>query len=216
MNRATNTETADSRWNWLYKLSGAAALIVGVLFLIPVLDLIIARFQPGTANGWLWLFQDNWLVVIFKLHAGFKGVQSDQLFLLNYLDIAIMALVGTMYLGLYAALRKTSKIWPIVALAQPFLGIALFIATNSAGRSGVMGAGLVISIVMLRSDIFDKVTAYIGLLSSALLLFGDISVGIAHSFVIGVLTGIGYVVLTTWFFLIAQRLFQLGRGILQE
>ena len=213
MARVNSTETADSRWNWLYKLSGAAALIVGVLFLIPVLDLIIPGFQPGTANGWSSLFQDNWLVVIFKLHAGFRGVQSDQLYNLNFLDIAIMALVGVVYLGLYAALRRAGKIWSIIALAQPFLGIALFMATKSAGRSGVMGAGLVISIIMLRGNIFNKVTAYMGLLSSALLLFGDISEGITHSYVIAILTGIGYVLLIVWFFLIAKSLFQRGQGV---
>ncbi len=213
MARVNSTETAESRWNWLYKLSGAAALIVGVLFLIPVLDLIIPGFQPGTANGWLSLFQDNWLVVIFKLHAGFRGVQSNQLYNLNFLDIAIMALVGVVYLGLYAALRRAGKIWSIIALAQPFLGIALFMATKSAGRSGVMGAGLVISIIMLRGNIFNKVTAYMGLLSSALLLFGDISEGITHSYVIAILTGVGYVLLIVWFFLIAKSLFQHGQGV---
>lgn len=132
---------------------------------------------------------------------------------LNLLDIVILAIIGAMYLGLYVALKRTSKIWSIIALVQPLLGIALFLSTRSAGRSGVMGAGLVISVVMLRSDIFDKLIAYVGMLSSALLLFGDISVNITHSDVIAVLTGIGYVLLIVWLFLIAQRLFRLGRGV---
>ena len=46
-------------------------------------DPIIAGLRLGTPNGWLSLFQDNWLVVIFKLHAGFNGVQSDLLHVLN-------------------------------------------------------------------------------------------------------------------------------------
>jgi hypothetical protein len=117
-----------------------------------------------------------------------------------------MALIGTMYLGLYAALRGTNKVWPMVALVQPFLGIVIFVVTKSAGRSGVMGAGLVISMVMLRSDIFNKVIAFMGLLSSILLLAGDISEGIFHSYIFAIITAIGYVLLTAWFFLIAQRL----------
>lgn len=216
MNQVTNTETADTRWSWLYKISGATALTAGMLLLIAMISLITAVLQPGTVNGWLSPFQNNWLVVIFKLHAGFSGVQIDLLHVLNLLDIAILALVGTMYLGLYAALRRTSKIWSIIALAQPFLGIVIFITTRTAGRSTVMGAGLVISVVMLRSNIFKKVTAYMGILASVLLLAGDFSASIPHLNIIATLFGIGYVLLITWFFLIARRLFQLGSGVLKE
>ncbi len=213
MNQVINTEMADSRWNWLYKLSGTAALVAGALFLIAAIELIITGFQPGAVNGWLTLIPDNWLMVILKLHAGINGVEPNQLYELNLLDVAIMALIGMTHLGLYAALRDRSKIWSIVALVQPFLGIALFVATKSAGRSGVMGAGLVISLVMLRGDIFNKAIAYIGILSSILLLLGDISVGIAHSNIIAILTGIGYMLLLAWLLLVAQKLFQLGRGV---
>ena len=194
----------------------AAALIAGVVLLLAVIDLIIPSFRLGTPNGWVSLFQNNWLMVIFKLHAGFSGVQIDLLHILNFLDIAILVLVGTMYLGLYAALRRTSRIWSIIALALPFLGLVLFIATKTAGRSAVMGAGLVISVVMLRDNIFNRVTAYVGILASVLLLVGDFSAGVLHSNIITTLFGIGYVLLMTWFFLIARRLFQLGAGHSRE
>ena len=72
MNRVINSETADSRWNSLYKISGIAALIAGVLFLVAVIGLIIIGPLPGRNTSWLVLFHDNWLAVIFKLHAGFK------------------------------------------------------------------------------------------------------------------------------------------------
>ncbi len=213
MNQVINTETADSRWNWLYKLSGTAALVAGALFLIAAIELIITGFRLGAVIGWLTLIPDNWLMVTLKLHAGFNGVEPNQLYELNLLDVAIMALISITYLGLYAALRRTGKILSVIALVQPFLGIALFVATKSAGRSGVMGAGLVISLVMLRGDIFNKAIAYIGILSSILLLVGDISVGIAHSDIIAILTVIGYMLLLAWLLLVAQRLFQLGRGV---
>jgi hypothetical protein len=127
-----------------------------------------------------------------------------------------MVLVATLFLGLYVALRRASKIWSIIALAQPFLGIVIFIATNSAGRSAVMGAVLVISFVMLRSDTFSNATAYVGILASVLLLVGDVSVSIARSSTIAILVAIGYVLLIVWFFLVGRRLFQLGRGVSKE
>jgi hypothetical protein len=198
-----NSETANSRWSWLYKISGVAALIAGALLLIAMASLIVEALQPD----WISPFQ-NWLIVIFKLHAGFSAVEINLLHVLNFLDIAILALVGTMYLGLYAALMRTSRIWSIIALVQPFLGIVIFIATANAGRSTVMGAGLVISAVMLRSNIFKRVTAYVGILANVILLIGDFSAGIIPSSItVATLFGIGYVLLTTWFFLIAQGLF---------
>jgi hypothetical protein len=41
-----------------------------------------------------------------------------------------------------------------------------------------LGSALVISAVMLRIDVFDKVIAYLGILASLLLLGGDFSAGV--------------------------------------
>ena len=111
----------------------------------------------------------------------------------------------------YAAIRKSGQFWSIVALAQAILAPVLFVATQSFGRSGVMGAGLVASAVMLGSHRFGKATAYVGILASILLLIGDFSVGIVHSNIIAILIGIGYVLLIIWFLIVARRLLQLGR-----
>ena len=211
-NRVTSAETAESRWAWLYWASGLAALTVGILFLVGMIGLVITSLRPGATGGWLAPLVDNWLIVLLKLNAGVDGVQFDQLHGLNLLDMAIMVLVATTYLGLCAALRRTSRIWSIVAAAMPVLGIVLLVATRIAGRSAVMGAGLVISYVMLRSSVFGRVTACVGIVASALLLAGDVGTSAtSHSTVIAVLMGIGYVLLTAWFFLIGWRLFQLGR-----
>lgn len=213
MNQVTAVETTESRWHWLYRISGAAALIIGMVLLVGMIRLIAAVLQPITPNSWLSPLQDNWLIVIFKLHAGFGGIQIEMLQILNFLDLAILVLVATMYLGLYVALQRTSKIWSIIAAIQPFLGIVLFITTQSAGRSTVMGAGLVISFVMLRSDVFNKATAYIGILASVLVLVGDLSAGVVPPLtIVATLFGIGYGLLMAWFFSIARRLFQLGEA----
>ncbi len=208
-----NAESADSRWHWLYRVSGAAALIGGVLFLIAVVDIIATSLQPGTAGGWLSLIGDNWLVLLFRLHTGVNGVELGQLYVLNNLDIFFMVLVAMMSLGLYAVLRRGSRVLSVIALVQPFLGIAIFIATQSAGRSAVMGAVLVMSFVMLRGRAFSNATAGVGILASVLLLVGDLSVSMAQSSVIGMLTGVGIVLLMTWLLLVARRLFALGQPV---
>jgi hypothetical protein len=208
--QATDAEIAAPAWKNLYRVSGAAALILFVLFLIGISGVIIAGTQPDSQNGWLSPFQNNWLVVLFKINAGFSGVQSDLLAVLNLLDLVIMALFGAMVLALYAALRSTYRIWAVVAASLPFLGIVVFLITGTAGRSGLLLAGLIISALMLRSRDFSLVTAYVGLVASALLFSGDIGTAVvASSTVIAIFIGIGYVLWMIWLFLIARRLIQL-------
>jgi hypothetical protein len=206
-----NAETTDSNRKGLFNVSSVAALLVGTLLLVAMIGLITVVLRPGTTNGGLSLLENNWLVVLFKLNAGFSGIHFDLLHGLNLVDVAILMLVATTYLGLYAALRHTGKLWSLIAVIQPFLGIVLFMVTQQLGRSAVMGAGLVISLVMLRNNIFSKVIAFVGILASVLLLVGDFSTtASSHSTILAVLTGIGYVILMIWFFLVAQRLWQLG------
>jgi hypothetical protein len=187
MDPLAGAETADPRQNWLYKIGGAAALVVLVLLGVGILGVITP-------------FQDNWLIVFFKLNAGLGDVQEDSLSVLNFLDIVIMALAGTVYLALCAALWRANKLWPAIAASLAFLGIALLIITHTAGRSGLLLGGLIVSAVMLRSRIFSRVCAYAGMVAGALLLFvGD-----------AVLIGVGYLLWMAWFFLVGRKLLQLG------
>ena len=207
-------QSVDSRWNWFYRIAGAAALIIFALFLIGVMGIITADPQAATPKGWLTPFQSNWLIVLFKLNAGFSGVQPESLSVLEPLDIVIMVLFGTVFLALYVALGRTSKIWSAVAASLPFLGIVVLLITSTAGRSGLLVGGLILSAVILCSNIFSKVSAYVGIVASALLFFGgDIGTAIfSSSNIIAVLIGIGYVLWMIWLLLIGRRLFQLGHG----
>jgi hypothetical protein len=209
-NQVMHTQAADLRWSWLYKVSGLAAMMAGILLLIGILSLISTVLSPASTSGWLSRLPNNWLIVIFKLHAGFGGAQIGLLDGLELLDIAILALAGVMYVGLYTALWRTSRIWSIVAAIQPFLGIVLFVGTKTAGRSAAMGAGLVISLVMLRSRVFKKATACLGVAASLCLLIGDFSAGIPPSAVIATVFGVAYILFIIWFFRIARGLSQLG------
>jgi len=208
-----HTQNANARWHWLYRVSGTAATITGVLFLIAVASLIIAMLQPGVGANGLAQLQHNWLMVLFQLNAGFAGVQFDQLYGQNPLDITLLTLVAIVFLGLYIALRRPNRVWPLIATLQPILGLVLFLATKQAGRSAVMGAVLVISLVMLRNHCFSKVTATMGILAGVVLLIGDFnSTPSVHSNSLALLIGIGYLILMSWFFLIAGRLLQLSTG----
>jgi hypothetical protein len=156
------------------------------------------------------MLQDNFLVLLFKLHAGFSGNQMESLMGLNLLDIAILAFFGIMSLALYPALRRVNKAWAIIAVCLPFVGLGLFILTHDIGRSGILGAGLIIAVIMLRSDIFSKATAYVGMLAYISLLVGDIGTAFSYSIILATFIGLGYVSSIVWYVLIGLRLFQLG------
>lgn len=194
----------------IYLLSGTTTLMLGILFIISALSFISSNIIAGSTYGWYSTFQNNWLIVIFKLHAGLVNIQVDPLKGLNLLDIFILVIFSITCLGLYINLNKSSKIWTLIALILSLITIVLFIVTQTAGRSTVMLSVLIFSLVMIKNKIYSKVTIYTGILASVFLFAGDLSVGI-NSNVITILFGIGYMLLTLWFFLISRTLLWFGK-----
>ncbi len=196
----------DPRRGLLCKIGGAAALITGILVLVGLISLIASILQPGTAIGWLVPFQNNWLLKIFVLHAGFDGIQAD-LYGLNLLDLVILLLVSILCLSLSTAFKNTGKGWSLAAFVISLLAIILFVVTQIAGRSAVMLVVLINSLVMPRDKIPGKAILLTGIPASLFLFTGDLTVGV-HSNIITALFGVGYVLLVIWFFLAAQALFR--------
>ena len=203
-------EAAASRWHWLYTISAVSALTLDILFLIAAIRLVVSALQPGTVDNWPALIQNNWLVVLFKLNAGFSGVHLGMLDL-NLLDSILMVLACIALLGLYPICRQISKTWAAIAVAQPFLGLVLFIITRMAGRLGIMSAVLIVSIMLLRSDDHRKSTSVVGILAGILTIVGDGFTEVTFSIINSTLIAIGYVLMMVWFFVISLRLFRLGR-----
>ena len=65
-NQVPDAETAASRWHWLYKVGGAAALISVVLIPITII-VYIAWPTPSTAIESFTLFQNNRLAGLMSL-----------------------------------------------------------------------------------------------------------------------------------------------------
>jgi hypothetical protein len=230
LKQVTDTDTTDSRWNWLYKVASIAALITAVLIMVQMIVFILWP-PPSTAIDYFNLFQDNALLGLLAL---------DLLYVIdNVLLIPIL-------LALYVALRKTNESFMIIGAALGFVGIAALFASNTAvnmhflsgqyaaaatdaQRSLFLAAGeamlavyfgtayhmymilgsvalVIISIVMLQSKIFSKATAYMGILANALALGLYVpKIGIY-------ILLFSVVFLLVWYILITRRLFQLGQG----
>jgi hypothetical protein len=207
IHQVTNTKTTDSHRHWLYKIGGVAALATGMLLLMGMISLILSVLQTSNTNGWLLLFQNNWLVKIFLLHAEISDFHAD-LQGLAILDIVILLMLSVICLTLSTIFTKAGRVWSFLAFALSLIAILLFVVTQVAGRSTVMLAVLINSFVVLRDKSFSKVTAYTGILASVFLFVGDLTVG-NHSNVVTIFFGVGYILLTAWFFLIARILFRL-------
>ncbi len=240
LNRINNAETSDSGWKSLYRVGGAAALIVAVLLPIEII-VMTAYPPPSTVIGYFTLFQSNKLIGLLDLYL---------------LEIPVYALFVPMFLALYAALKRANKSFMALATTLAIIGIAVFLATNNpfsmlslsdqyaaattdaqrslflaAGQAMLantnqravggfnMGlllvsvAGLIVSAIMLRSNIFSKVTAYVGILANALSLaeyFRLVFVPEAVLLLLSIAIA-SCLLLLIWYILIARRLYQLGR-----
>ncbi len=209
-NRATDTETTDPAWKTLYKVGGAAALLIVLTALLE----IAITFLPGgyasaeTVDDWFRLFQNNW----------FLGLRN-----LGILNIIMTALGIPMFFALYVAHRKVNQPFAALAMIVSFIGVAVFYATNrafpmldlsrqyasatsdaqrvmlsaaaqamlSVGESHTPGtflafffteaAGIIISIVMLQGKVFNKASAIVGILAFSLMMIFEI----CSSFILG-------------------------------
>src|SRR5690242_1113274 len=118
MNYISHTEATDSNWRSLYRAGGVAALIAGVVFrrnLGVEIVLFSPQKQPGEVIDW------------------FTLLQSNRLLGLAYLNIIVnYALVGLMFLALYALLRQVNQSRATIAALLGFLGVAVSFDSNTA------------------------------------------------------------------------------------
>jgi hypothetical protein len=242
------SQTPDTSWKNLCRVGGIAAIIAAVGFRRNMgveVSSFAAQSAPTTAAGWFTLLQNN----------GLLG-----LIFLNIFDILNYVLVGLMFLSLYAALRKTNKSWMAIAASLTFVGILIYVVSNTAfsmlslssqyasattdaqrstllaagqavlaegdpgainsGTGGYISllllaaAGLTTSAIMIRSRIFNRATAYIGIVASAfdltyifgLALVPETDVLLFSSFL---MSGAG-LLLFIWHLLVGLRLYKLG------
>jgi hypothetical protein len=240
MNQASNPETAGFSYGGLYRLGGAAALIVVVLTVGEVIGFAFYP-QPGTVSDWFTLFQSNRIIGLLD----FWG-----------LEVPMYGMFIPVFLALFAVLRKTNEGLVAIALTCALLGVGIFLATNNpflmlslseqyaaataeAGRSAILAAGqavlantnqravggfnialflvsvagLIVSAVMLQDNSFSRTTAYAGILAHGLSLADYVRQALTSSVTIALLVILpGALFVAIWFTLVGRRLIQLGRS----
>jgi hypothetical protein len=230
-----------SQWRGIYWIGGAAALstvLVGLLE-IAITFLPGGNVSLGTVLDWFSLFQRNWFMGLRDM--GLLNIFLDALAILTYSALyaahrgspfrpyaALATIVSFLGIGVFLA---TNRAFPMLALSRQYAAAttdsqrAVLEAAGqsmlSVGQSHTPGtflaffftelAGVLISIVMLSSHLFNKATAYLGIVGFGLLLTFEIF----SSFVAGLtmmamaLAIFGGLLSMAWYILIAVRLFQL-------
>ncbi len=237
MTERTYAEAPDARWHTLYKLGGVAALLqLGSLLLTAVVIAAVGP-TPTTVKAAFSVLQGNAFEGLLRLEVLLIPLLGLYLVMFPALCVALWRINPT-YVGLsalftfvavtcffaghpafsmlhlskhYAAATTAAQRTQLLAAGEAIIAADGW--NSSAGYVGgflLQGSGVIISIVMLRSKNFSKVTAYSGLLANAF----DLVQHLLHPFVpevMGIVTpamGIFYLI---WFPMLARDLFRLEK-----
>ena len=185
----TESEIADNRWQGLYKLGGVTALIIAVLLIGEIVVYAVLP-RPSTAIEYFAIFRENPLAGL--LYFDLLGMISYLLFVPTILALylilrrtseAVMIVAAALFFIGIADFFATNTAFSMLTLSSQYATAKTEIErtmTLTAGQTMVTlfnenaflvsyvivsAAWLMISAVMLRSDLFGRTTAYAGMIA---------------------------------------------------
>lgn len=229
---AIHIDTTDSGWQLLYRTGGAAALLMAAF--IPIQSFVFFVWPPPrSVTGWFALFQQNALVGLLDMDLLMivDYVLLALIFLALYATLrhtaaSLMAIVLALQLVAVTTYFASTVAFEMLTLSNQYTAAtteaerATFIAAGQAMLATWQGtafdvsyilsaiATLLVSIVMLRSRIFGRVTAWMGIALS-ILMFAPPTAGMVGLYC----SLLSLVPLVIWDILVARRLFQFGHGV---
>jgi hypothetical protein len=236
-----NPKTADSNGRSLYKVGGVSALMIGTLLLVEMIA-YIATSAPSLADaaGWFSLFQSNRFVglVDFGILELYALVLFVPMFLALYAALrrasesymaiaAILAMVGiavnfaTSKLfslltlsDLYAAATTAAMKSQFLAIGQAALAVGALGGIGGSVEGGIplAVAGLIISVIMLRSNILGRGIGYAGILANGIGLAMYINAAAGPAMAGSPFFGAFFLLSILWYFLMARGLFRISRA----
>lgn len=219
----------EPAWQPLYRAAGVVALL-SIAFIFLAVIVFIASPPPTTITAWFTLFQRNGLLGLLDLdllmlvtyvlmgvvyvalygalHRGHEpvmalgalcGLVSIVTYIASNTGFNMLVLSGQ-----YATATTEAQRAAIRAAGQAMLAIWQGTAYDVSYVLGGV-ATLLIAAVMLRSHVFGRATAYVGIVLGVLMLVP------ATAGTIGLYLSLGSLVPTViWFALLARRFFQLA------
>ena len=192
-----NMETVDPKWKSLYKAGGISALIAGTLLLVEMIVYIITSAPSLTdAAGWFSLFHTNRFVGLIDF--GILELYGLVLFVPMYLALytalrraseSYMSIAAMLAFAGIAANFATSKLFSLLTLSDLYAAATTeilksqFLAAGQAtlavsALGGISGsveggiplavAGLIISAIMVKSNMLGRAAGYVGILANGI------------------------------------------------
>jgi len=225
----------------LYKMGSMAGILIVLTALLEIVITFLpgGYASADTVSDWFSLLQNNWFLGLRNL--GLLNIVMTLLgipmFLALYTSLRkvdqpfpalalIFSLIGV------AVFYSTNRAFSMLDLSHQFATattevqkaalLAAGQAMLSVGESHTLGtfmgfflselAGILISVVMLRSRIFNKAAGYFGIFGFSLLLIYDICASFIPALFSSALifAMVGGLLSMTWYVLIARRLLQLA------
>jgi len=229
---AMSPETPDPCWRSLFLIGGVTCLIVATLIVLAIVAYFIWPYTPGSRSteSIFAALQNDRLGALISLDLPMLLIS-----LVNILPLLALYVSLKQVNRSYALIALVIALISIALVVQsrPLVEIVLLsdqyaAATTDAARTGYLAAGdvllsyfsgtawmiqatlmalsgLISSVLMLKSPVFGKTTAYIGIMSSAVGLgFFIPIIGVPLLF----LNTIGSVI---WYILVARELLRAGR-----
>ena len=222
---------SETRWENLYKMAGIAAIVSEAVILLGIVTYFIWPYAPGnkSTESILLLLKSNPLggLISLDLFLFVGNLFSILLFLALYVSLKplnesyallalIVGLVGVVLLIPSRPLVELVSLSAQYAAATTEAAKAQYLATGDGLLTAFNGTGwfmntllggislLVSSILMLRSRIYSKATALVGIITNSVVC-GFFIPGLGTFLLF--LSLPGYMI---WYFLLARKFFRLG------
>ena len=225
------TEAAESRWKGLCNAGGIAALTMFALMIIQIIIFSVWP-PPDTVEGYFTLFQNNWLLGLLSLDLLY--IVDSVLLILIYLALYIVlrkagesSMLIALVLGIagIAAYFASNTAFEMLSLRNQYATAAteaqkvMLLTSGQVMLETYTGTAFdiyyvlntivlfIISPIMLRSQLFSKPTAYLGLIAGILMLVPSSAGTLGLYFSLASL-----VPWAIWLVLVALRLFRYGQS----
>jgi len=156
-------------------------------------------------------------VALRRTNGAYTALATALAFIGVTLFLATPSVFSMVYLSdQYVAATTEAQKSLFLAAGEAIIASDMWHSTGAImGGILLQSAGVLISVVMLQSKVFSKVTAYVGILTHGL--------DLAHILIGFFVPGVGVILMAIagplyliWFPLVGRRLFQLGQGVSKE
>lgn len=231
-----NTNHNQSQWKTFYKISGITTIMMMLFFLFDTIVWMLLGPYPNSGQAWFTLLQEKKLIGIFLL--SFPTYFGMMLYYLTFISLynllkkintvavtfaTLMAFIGIMiilvtYSGftILSLSNQYFKTTQIVQQASQIISaetsMALFSSGMMKGGFFAEGALVIFSMIMLKSNYFGKLIAFLGILGHGLdFLRICMNLAFIPEEVGAVLLVIGGLPQLLWVSLVGIKIFQMGR-----